>query len=909
MKKSLKGLIEAVRVGKPMNLLDMNRFDWMEKAGFVPDLKHNKSAHMTAGWRFCDHAQLYVPMGKTDLSAFRYLTFSVFSVNGEGGSFRLQFESPDEELGSSGGYERVFLISRNGWNDYRVELLFLHAAGDPVGWNSITGLTFDCVGGGQANSTQTILYFDSLLVWEEEAPPLYASLPELKGAAAFSKGGNFSIVDRKRIPNSIDASDASPFDEDGTLWLPMAPVAAILAHSAVADNLAYTLSFTYRRRRYVFSATDSATVDGERMPLEFVPKEKGGMLFFPADYVREFFRWRQIFVSPTGLVVLSNRRAIFEYGRDEELIRTLTMDLTLARPDADQVFEDLRRRYPNPARGKLIHSHDTWVQMRKAVKTDTELAALVQALKARFGASSEAFASTPKGNLADGGEALLAFSVLFRVTGDKKYAERAYSEMSELAKCLDFSGQSYSAVLLGDSALAMALCYDWCKHAWSEAQLAVIERAMLRNGVRKGLELYEGKGRMWHAGSAQGATVNAGMLALSIALSTVYPESARRLLAGAMRNFEDNFATLSPDGGCAEGVTAWESAVRSMGLACAILQNACGTDYGFSSLTGFSACALFGIFAEGPAGAWNYHSNAVKNVDTSALPIFSALTGNSLLSRLRAVQIKAGRKSVHPLDIIFYTPTPDDEKPPVLPLDAVYRKAGIAVMRSTWHRDALYVGLHGGSNRAIGADLDAGSIVLDVQGERFLEDTGMEEALPKLLRHRAEGNNTFVIDPPTDERIPDQSPAAVAKFEAMKSSPARALAVVDMTGTHPSLIKAKRGLLLTENRTLAVLQDEVTLAEPTTYVLHLWTRAEVTLSKTAKTALLTKNGKTLACRLCSSLGKLEVAPYGESGWTHLSVRIDGKEKLRVALTFRLLSEGESGNESLYHLTPINRWGE
>ncbi len=908
MRKSLKSLISEARVGKPMSLLDMNRFDWMERAGFVPDLKHNKSAHMSAGWRFADHAQLRVPMGKTDLSAFRYLTFSVFSSGGEGGSFRLQFDSPATGEEQVNGYERVFAISRNGWNDYRVELPFLHTVGSPYGWNAIESLTFDCVGGGQSNSTETVLYFDSLLVWEVEAPRLYQKLPELKGAVAFSKTGNFAIADRKRLPNSIDGADASPFEEDGILWLPMAPVAAVFAHSAVADNLAHTLNFTYRRKKYEFSKVSVMMADGEAVKLGFTPREKGGMLFFPADFVREFFRWRQLFVSPMGLVVLSNRRAIFDHRRDEALILTLLADLTFLRPDADRVLEDLRRRYPNPARGRLVHSYDAWMQLRKSAKTDEVLGGLVNALKQQYGTGSQAFRTAPTGALQNSGEALLSFATFFRVTGDKKYAERAYAEAEALAGSSDWTGEARSMLTLGETSFAMAAAYDWCRHAWSEGQKALLERAMLRNGIRKGLEIYSGKGKMWHAGSAVGAVVNTGMLALSIALSTVYPESARKLLTDSMRNLEESFSELAPDGGYAEGVSAWEKAATAMGFASAILQNACGTDYGYSSFPGFASTALFSIFAEGPAGAWNYHNARAGSADTSALSLFGTLTDTPLYHQLRRVQIKAGRKTVSPLDIIFYIPI-EGAKTPVIPLDAVYRKAGIAVMRASWHRDALYAGLHGGSNRTVGADLDAGSILLDWQGERFFEDTGMEEELPLLLRRRAEGQNTFVINPPTEPSLPDQDPAATASFEAMKSNAEKAFAVVDMTKTNHALLRAKRGLLLAEHRSLVVVQDEITLAEGGEYVFRLWTRAEVQVTKSGKTALLKKNGKTLACRLCGTSAKLEAHRYGETAWTSLVVRTEVKDKLRLALACRMLAEGETGNETVYTVTPISRWGE
>ncbi len=906
MKKSLKALVEQIEHGTHAALLDMNQFEWMEKAGLFPDLKHKRSAYMTAGWRFADRTEARIPLEKFDLCTYSYLTLSVFAVNGIGGSFRLQLDS------GNGGYGAVLPVTRNGWNDYRLYLPFLHAAGDPDGWGSITGVTLDCVANGQANSSETVLYFDTPFLWEGEAPHLYERMPELKGAAAFSRTGNYAIVDRKRIPCSIDGADAAPFEEMGILWVPLAPVAAVIAHSAVADNRACTLNFTYRRKKYAFAANRRhMNVDGEATELPFLPKEKNGTLFFPLDFVRSFFHWRQVFTDPMGLIILSNRRAVFDSVRDEGTILSLIADMTFERPNADVVLEDLRRRYPNPTRGRLLLSHDAWTQLRKQTKTDDVLGSRLAALKNQYGVGTASFLADPtakdaqKEALLSGADALVAFSTLFRLTGDKKYAARAEAETEAFATM-----DAWNDAVLGEISFAMAACYDWCHHVWSESQKALLERGMLRNGIRPGLELYEGKRKMWHSGCAYGAAVNSGMLALSVALSSVYPESARRLLGYAMKNAEANYLTFAPDGGYAESVVAWTKASKSLGLFSAMLQNACGSDYGLSRAPGFLATARFGLLSEGAGGIWNYHSCAPVSADTSSLSVLGSLTESLAAHRTRRQRLEDGKEDVHPFDLIFYRQIPDKETPE-LPLDAVYRKAGLAMMRSSWEENGLFVGLHGGSNRTLGTDLDAGSVILDWEGERFFSETGNVESLSVLLRRRAEGQNTFVINPPEDEHVPDQNPAAVAAFTEMRSSPDRAYAVVDMTDTNPAIVKAKRGVLLTQKRKLVVIQDEVVLAQEGEYVFHLWTEAEASVNKSGRTLKLKKGDKTLVCRL-SGVGapaKFDLTPYEESGVTHIRVSVKDKDRVRMALVCRILGDGETGNENLYKIIPISRWAD
>ena len=907
MKKNLKSCVEHPIEGDVRCLLDMNHYQRYEKSGLVPDLRHNRSSHMTAAWRFDDLFSVCIPMGGVDLSAYRYLTFSVFSVGGAGSSFSLRFDS-DEKGSGKGGYEEILEIRRNGWNDYRVELPTMRAVGNPLGWNRIGSLCFDRTFGGKGDSRETVLYIDNLFVWEGIAPPLYEKMPELKGAAVFAKSGKYALVNRLRVRTSFDGADARPFEEKGVLWLPMAPVAAGIAHSAVADNLANTLSFTYRRKKYLFEAKKKfLLVNGEKQPLPFAPVAKEGVLFFPADYVRDFFRWRQIFTDPMGLVILSNRREIFDSTRDASVIRTLISDLTFVRPTAETVVADLRRRFPNPLRGRLFASFDDLMRLRKEAKTEPSLKEMTEMLKVAYGKKSRAFMDAPLTHgLARECELLWNFSLLYRLTGEKLYCERALAEALAITENEEWRSEGFA--VFGDLLIAMAVSYDWCHHVWTEGQKARIERALLRNGMRVGLDFYDGKNQIWRRGGAAAAKVGAGMLALSLTLADIYPETALRLIECAMRSLEDCFTAFSPDGGCAESALAWEKQAKALALTVAMLQRACGTDYGFSSFPGFSSTAYFPIYTETQNGAWNYHDCENRALDTSVLSFFAKRNEDAALAWLRRAQLGDGGKRLDPLDFLFYTPVKKGENPH-LALDAVYRKAGLAVMRSDWGREANVLGLHGGSNAVVGGDSDAGGVLLEMGGVRFFCETGGEENLPILLRRSTEGQNTLAIAP-SESNTPSQNPEAVAALLEMRSDTDRAYAVVDMSATSDLLCRAKRGVLLTDRRSVAVIQDELTVAEPTEAVWYAWTKADVTLSKSRRCAYLVQNGKTLLCRLggVGFSARFEAEIFETSGMTRLSVRIAVKERLRLAVSCKLIEEGESRSQKPYDIIPISRWG-
>ena len=113
MKKNVRSYVEQPEFSEPQCLLDMNDYQLIEVGGLVPDLKHKKSAHMTAYWKPDSRPSARLPIGDSDLSGFRFLTFSAFSVNGAGGSFVLRFESDSREDGKS-GYFCTLPVTQNG---------------------------------------------------------------------------------------------------------------------------------------------------------------------------------------------------------------------------------------------------------------------------------------------------------------------------------------------------------------------------------------------------------------------------------------------------------------------------------------------------------------------------------------------------------------------------------------------------------------------------------------------------------------------------------------------------------------------------------------------------------------------------------------------------------------------------
>ena len=376
----------------------------------------------------------------------------------------------------------------------------------------------------------------------------------------------------------------------------------------------------------------------------------------------------------------------------------------------------------------------------------------------------------------------------------------------------------------------------------------------------------------------------------------------------ALRNVETCFASYAPDGGYSEGAGAWSKSARALSLMIAMLQKACGNDYGLASAPGFAATGYYAIATETASGMWNFHNSAAVPNETSILSWMSTQYADPTYAYVRHQQIANNQKAVTPLDILFYTPV-DASYTPTLPTDTVYRKAGLAIMRSGWGKKDTFVGLHGGANDEVNGDLDAGSVVLEMAGERFFAETGGIESLPIMMRRRAVGQNTIVVNSAA-EPAPDQEPHANAKIVEMKGCEDRIYAVVDMTSTSKDILRGKRGVMLTDNRKTVVVQDELVLTAPGEILWTVYTPAEVEILNGGKVAKLTIGDKVLKCQI-GGFGKAKFAAekVENCDLTRLYIKAEVKERLRLSVAARVIGEGDDFDAKLYEVTPISTWGD
>ena len=208
-----------------------------------------------------------------------------------------------------------------------------------------------------------------------------------------------------------------------------------------------------------------------------------------------------------------------------------------------------------------------------------------------------------------------------------------------------------------------------------------------------------------------------------------------------------------------------------------------------------------------------------------------------------------------PLLLVWHVPG----KPDATPASLSFIGRGmtpVALFRSSWDAQATFAGIKGGQASSPHGHMDVGTFVIDMLGERFVEDLGMQdynslESLGlqiwdrqatsdrwKVFRLHARSHNVLSIDG-KDHRVDGRG-----DFVATTPASVR----IDMAGVYQGqLANASRELRLREDRGVEV-RDEVTATDSGAVVRwQIITGGTVALA--GERATLTVGGKRAALRI------------------------------------------------------------
>lgn len=358
------------------------------------------------------------------------------------------------------------------------------------------------------------------------------------------------------------------------------------------------------------------------------------------------------------------------------------------------------------------------------------------------------------------------------------------------------------------------------------------------------------------------------------------------MLRNSVESIKLAMASYAPDGGWAEGPGYWHYATRYNVYFLAALESALGTDFGLSSMEGFSKAGDFRVYFGGPSHQTFNYADAHGGIGTAAEMFWLARKfSQPVYAWDELQQLKQGKPDA--LDLVWYQQNAKSPFEAAWPLDKVFRGVEVAFLRSSWEDPgAIFVGVKGGDNKANHGHLDLGTFVLDAHGQRWAEDLGSDNYnLPQYFskarrwtyyRLRTESHNTVLIDGE------NQNTSAKAKIVSHSFAPNRSEVRIDLSQAYPDRIKRFERTIALLDRKQVAITDEIQAARPVEALWGMVTTADVTVK--GNRAELRKGGAALTAEIVSPAGAVfevadATAPAPQNpnkGARKLAVRLPGK---------------------------------
>ncbi|MBQ4630231.1 MAG: discoidin domain-containing protein [Clostridia bacterium] len=802
---------------------------------------------------------------------------------------------------------------------------------------------------GIGKSATTEGYFDNMKIYEGDVPLTPAQIAaydwdigegagkELMDVYMANKLGFFVDSSNYYIDGEVQKMDegkVTAIEKDGETYIPVKYGAEAFGGKVAWDANTKTTSMTVNDKEVkIATASGEVTVDGEKRDGDHVVFIENGRTYVASKLFSELSGknlWEE-----TGIILFSDIEVDYNWYDDKQIIQELMASMCYDRPDGEQIEQDLRAKFAVGEHPRIWATADDFERIKHEVATSEIKKDWFEKIKTH----TENYImkiELPEYGTTDGIRMrvhcdrirlVLGWTgFMWRMTGDEKYAEHAWTWMEKMGVG-SYPDWNHAKHWLdtGTFMIAYANGYDWFYDWMNEDQ-----RKLVRDTIVKfGLEEYR-KSRFWGSKGYDNwnSVINAGVIMCSIAIMDEEPEICKQVIGSSIESFEGTIKGLAPDGGCLEGPSYWQLVIESCVEGCWALQMINPTAYGLINSPGFAEAGWFPFALAGKA-TLNYGNAGaldVATLDSKDLFWLANINDDQDLRNYRYKLMLDNNIDPDFREMIACVGDPSTEYS-ALSLDKYYRMVETAAIRSSWNAETmLFGGLHAGQTTIANGDLDTGNFYIDSFGDRFVCDLPIENYnLPGYnnakYRERGEGHNLLIFNP--DDRPDDILLDGYAKIERFESNEVSAIMTTDITCNYADVTESViRGMRFVNGRTSIVLQDEVKSDRKNEVYWFMHTQAlNPTISEDGKTAILDMGGNRMEVKLLSDVGKfgvmeakqLPTSPQiaGQSSnaaYCKLYIHLEDVEDFTISVCFTPLVYTPVGGSIKYpEVTPIDTW--
>lgn len=328
-------------------------------------------------------------------------------------------------------------------------------------------------------------------------------------------------------------------------------------------------------------------------------------------------------------------------------------------------------------------------------------------------------------------------SYSYRMTGKKKYLERAEEELLAVSAFQDWNPSHFLDV--GEMSMGVAIGYDWLYHDLHESSRKKIKNAIMEKAF--GPASNPDYAWFYNKSSNWNQVCNAGLVMGALAIYEVAPLRSKQIIDKAVETNVKALKNYGPDGNYPEGPGYWNYGTSFQVMMLAGLESVFGMDYGLSKHEGFLESAEYMLYSTGPSGLYFNYSDCISK-PYPAYPMFwfAGKLNNPGLIYQEVQLIESG-------EYFNYRHGNDDR---LLPAAIVFshkidmhklnsKQAGkklwvgkgvtpVAYVRTSWGEDeAKYLGIKGGNASTSHGHMDQGGFVYDIGELRWALDFGSQQ--------------------------------------------------------------------------------------------------------------------------------------------------------------------------------------
>lgn len=941
-----------------------------EKSGLSADKTQKDTTNkFTAKWEVSNLRTLNL-MGATDLSNFTNLRIRM-KANKDMTAL-LYMGSQNDEVSGDDYYGRTLTLKAGEWLEEDIRLSEIGATRSPRGMNDLDVISFrtsgwgiEIEGGTEAYIDQFYFYVDEEFKatveareWEDANTNLkyknasaYGDFTKIQNAVCLYLDHPYGLSNTKRVAIDPDNPDVVPFTENYRTLVPVRFISEQLGADVSYDMA--TQKVTIKKDSDVIELTlgsNKIYKNGVETEIDVSANAYNNRTFVPLRACAEALG-KEVFWDSLGLIIISDTPDIYDSDADRNCIASIIGEMVFERPTGEQMLSDLRKTNPNNAHPRIMATAADIAKIKEDAKTDKNLAQWIEystrSGKGVLDQPTVEYVETPAGETSSLLEVsraawpkMVSCGYIYQMTGDVRYAERAYKEIEAVCNFPDWHPDHFLDT--GEMAFGVAFAYDWCYDAFTDEQRKFIEDSLYKYIITPAVTAYNGTAATSHNRSGWtkvttnwNAVCNGGAIMAAAVMSedTPYEEDIKYLMGQIVLSLEKGVRDYAPDGGYAEGPGYWEFGTNYMVRGLAAMQSAFGTDYGLSKFPGVLDTGYYATYIDGPLGTFNYSDSGSGHLDLSTSMWFAKNAKDKNLATLRYQKLMSSPANATMMDVLFFDPDLIGDTTH-LAKDVEFKGIGTAILRTSWtDSSTVWTGIHGGNNFSNHGNLDAGTFMLDANGVRWFVDLGGDsyslpgyfgsQGLISYYRKRAEGQNTILVNP---DDYADQNMSAITDIVKFESKEKGGFAILDMKDALgvSKVDSAKRGLMLTSNRRSVVLQDEVSLKKNGEVYWFAHTKVEdIQISADGKTAILSQNGERLYAKIVSDnenakftvmdAERLPTSPKKHeletenTGIRKLAIHLTDVKEVNLAVVFTALNDGENEPSYNYTYTKMDNW--